>query len=365
MAEAHVVNVANNGAVADLLPRNFPFASGTQRCIAPLGQLQRLSTSSRLFKEAPDCPQHLLPMRSELAPSSVAVAPAAVLAAQRCHTLCVLLNERNEPTHASALRGALRNAMAASKGASARRPHGVSPKRRRKLRSAWRWRSTAQPLASSASGDDIYVTLGWTGGEEAAMKEPNLSEKVQASFNQKMRDAERRGDSAAAQKLRSAKDSHDWKMLALRASGQVNIPDEVKHADKKRNVLPSWLPKPAPVSRQYALLNLGVSLAVTGWAFASKHSGLAPLTAALAFYFIRIFTTKYDPENTSERFRFGRALALPFGTLAVSATAVGYLPVKVAQALKLKLPVAFLLQQRLLVIAASAMALYATCTHFG
>lgn len=40
--------------------------------------------------------------------------------------------------------------------------------------------ASAGDSAGDVNVDDIYKVLGWQGGEAAAMKEPNLSEKVQA-----------------------------------------------------------------------------------------------------------------------------------------------------------------------------------------
>ncbi|KAI4364559.1 hypothetical protein MLD38_020633 [Melastoma candidum] len=192
---------------------------------------------------------------------------------------------------------------------------------------------SASSAGSSGSEGDFspYEVLGVSPIEGFDM--------VKAAYTRKRKDAERRGDEAAAARLEQAYDKVMMVQLTNRKKGvtfgSFKVSKDIKFADKE-SIVP-WGPRFTKSSSLDMKINLGIAAVFTAWIVFKGNAEYKPLQF-LAFVFVyRIFeklksyeppvspTFTEDGEDPGRGVRMGkrllRALALAFGCIAFASLA--------------------------------------------
>ncbi|XP_057962553.1 protein CHLOROPLAST J-LIKE DOMAIN 1, chloroplastic isoform X2 [Malania oleifera] len=235
--------------------------------------------------------------------------------------------------------------------------------------------AAASAAGSSSSGSDLnpYSVLGVSPIEGF--------DAIKSAYTRKRKDAERRGDEAAAAQLEKAYDQVMMAQLTNRKKGvtfgSFKVSKDIKFADKQPIV--PWGPRFTKSTEKDMRINLAISAVFTTWVVIKRNAEWKPLQF-LGFVFVyRIFeklkafepsvspTLTEDGEDEGRTLRMGkrllRSLALVFGCIAMSSLAYtgilnfiefvgGYIP-------------AFLYNnQELLITASSAVMLYIMTSYY-
>ncbi|KAL8539012.1 hypothetical protein ACS0TY_000861 [Phlomoides rotata] len=205
---------------------------------------------------------------------------------------------------------------------------------------------------------------------------------VKAAYTKKRKDAERRGDEAAAAQLESAYDKIMMSQLKKRKQGETfgsfKVSKDIKYADKLP-VLP-WGPRFTKSEARDIQINMAISAVFTAWIFIKRSAEYKPFQF-LAFVFVyRVFeklkafesptspTFSEDGEQDESRMlrmgkRLLRSLALVFGCVAFAS--VGYTAVlNVVEFATGFVPIFLYSNQELLVTASSALMLYVLASYY-
>ncbi|CAA3007900.1 uncharacterized protein LOC111398162 [Olea europaea var. sylvestris] len=233
--------------------------------------------------------------------------------------------------------------------------------------------SSAAGSSSSNNDSNPYEILGVNALEGFDM--------VKAAYTKKRKDAERRGDDAAAARLEKAYDKIMMSQLMKRKKGETfgsfKVSKDVKYADKQPIV--PWGPRFTKSDVKDIRINMAISAVFTAWIFIKRSAEYKPLQF-LAFVFVyRIFeklkafepsassTVSEDGEDDGRMLRMGkrllRSLALVFsciafaslgytGLLNVIEFSVGYVPIFLYN------------NQELLITASTALFLYVLASYY-
>ncbi|KAG5224088.1 Chloroplast domain [Salix suchowensis] len=163
--------------------------------------------------------------------------------------------------------------------------------------------------------------------------------KVKAAYEKKRKEAEIKGDEAAAAQLEKAYDKLMMAQLTNRKKGvtygSFKVAKDIKYADKQPIV--PWGPRFAKSSENDMRINLAISAAFAAWILIKRNAEYKPLQF-LAFAFVyRIFeklksfeppvspTYSEDGEDEGRTLRLGkqilRSLALVFGSITFASLA--------------------------------------------
>ncbi|KAJ6761583.1 hypothetical protein OIU74_024273 [Salix koriyanagi] len=163
--------------------------------------------------------------------------------------------------------------------------------------------------------------------------------KVKAAYEKKRKEAEIKGDEAAAAQLEKAYDKLMMAQLTNRKKGMTygsfKVAKDIKYADKQPIV--PWGPRFTKSSENDMRINLAISAAFTAWILIKRNAEYKPLQF-LAFAFVyRIFeklksfeppvspTYSEDGEDEGRTLRLGkrilRSLALVFGSITFASLA--------------------------------------------
>uniref|UniRef100_A0A6N2KHK0 J domain-containing protein n=1 Tax=Salix viminalis TaxID=40686 RepID=A0A6N2KHK0_SALVM len=163
--------------------------------------------------------------------------------------------------------------------------------------------------------------------------------KVKAAYEKKRKEAEIKGDEAAAAQLEKAYDKLMMAQLTNRKKGvtygSFKVAKDIKYADKQPIV--PWGPRFTKSSENDMRINLAISAAFTAWILIKRNAEYKPLQF-LAFAFVyRIFeklksfeppvspTYSEDGEDEGRTLRLGkrilRSLALVFGSITFASLA--------------------------------------------
>ncbi|KAJ6744342.1 CHLOROPLAST J-LIKE DOMAIN 1 [Salix purpurea] len=163
--------------------------------------------------------------------------------------------------------------------------------------------------------------------------------KVKAAYETKRKEAEIKGDEAAAAQLEKAYDKLMMAQLTNRKKGvtygSFKVAKDIKYADKQPIV--PWGPRFTKSSENDMRINLAISAAFTAWILIKRNAEYKPLQF-LAFAFVyRIFeklksfeppvspTYSEDGEDEGRTLRLGkrilRSLALVFGSITFASLA--------------------------------------------
>ncbi|KAI3458732.1 hypothetical protein Pfo_015395 [Paulownia fortunei] len=204
---------------------------------------------------------------------------------------------------------------------------------------------------------------------------------VKAAYAKKRKDAERRGDEAAAAQLEKAYDKIMMSQLKKRKKGETfgsfRVSKDIKYADKQPIV--PWGPRFAKSEFKDIRINMAISAVFTAWIFIKRSAEYKPLQF-LAFSFVyRIFeklkafeppaspTFTEDGEDEGRMLRMGkrllRSLALVFGCVAFAS--LGYTGVlNVIEFAGGYIPVFLYNNQELLVTASTALMLHVLASYY-
>ncbi|KAL3834046.1 hypothetical protein ACJIZ3_008782 [Penstemon smallii] len=204
---------------------------------------------------------------------------------------------------------------------------------------------------------------------------------VKAAYTRKRKDAERRGDEAAAIRLEKAYDEIMMSQLSKRKKGETyasfQVSKDIKYADKQPIV--PWGPRLAKSEIKDVRINMAISAAFTAWIFIKRSAEYKPLQF-LAFVFVyRIFeklktfepptssTLTEEGEDEGRMVRMGkrllRSLALVFGCVAFAS--VGYTGVlNVIELAGGYIPVFLYNNQEMLVTASAALMLHVLASYY-
>jgi hypothetical protein len=204
-------------------------------------------------------------------------------------------------------------------------------------------RCSAAGMSPSAGGEreeSPYIVLGVSALEKF--------EAVKGTYNRKRKDAEKRGDDAAVERLDKAYDKLMMMQLSNRKQGlafggQFAVSKEIRYADK-RSWIP-WGPKKAVSERREVLINLAISALCSAWIVAvGGQADWKPLQFLIFGYIFRVFTKlgEFEPppapvleeegeegggsrEDAGRRLRNGkrllRTLGLVFSCVALASLA--------------------------------------------
>ncbi|KAJ6697394.1 hypothetical protein OIU85_003737 [Salix viminalis] len=163
--------------------------------------------------------------------------------------------------------------------------------------------------------------------------------KVKAAYEKKRKEAEIKGDEAAAAQLEKAYDKLMMAQLTNRKKGvtygSFKVAKDIKYADKQPIV--PWGPRFTKSSENDMRINLAISAAFTAWILIKRNAEYKPLQF-LAFAFVyRVFeklksfeppvspTYSEDGEDEGRTLRLGkrilRSLALVFGSITFASLA--------------------------------------------
>lgn len=130
-------------------------------------------------------------------------------------------------------------------------------------------------------------------------------EVVKAAYARRRKDAEKRGDEVAVERLEKAYDRIMMMQLSNRKQGlafggQFAVSKEIKYADK-RSWFP-WGPKKAVCEQREVLINLAISAVFSAWiAFLGGQAEWKPLQFMIFAYIYRVFNKlkEYEPVTVS------------------------------------------------------------------
>lgn len=204
---------------------------------------------------------------------------------------------------------------------------------------------------------------------------------VKAAYTRKRKDAERRGDEAAAARLERAYDKLMMAQLSNRKKGMTfgsfQVSKDIKYADKQPIV--PWGPRFTKSDVKDIRINMAISAAFIAWIFVARNADWKPVQF-LSFVFVyRIFEKlkAYEPpvsttfteegEDEGRMMRMGkrllRSLALAFGCIAVAS--LGYTGVvNLIEYISGYVPVALYNNQEVIVTAATSLSLYFMASYY-
>ncbi|XP_010043287.2 uncharacterized protein LOC104432531 [Eucalyptus grandis] len=193
--------------------------------------------------------------------------------------------------------------------------------------------SSAAPGSSNPNADfNPYEVLGVNPIEGFDM--------IKAAYTKKRKDAERRGDEAAASQLEKAYDKVMMAQLSNRKKGvtfgSFKVSKDIKYADKQPIV--PWGPRFTKSSVQDMRINMAISAVFTAWILIKRNAEYKPLQFLTFAFVYRIFEklksfeppvsptfTEEGEEDPGRGLRMGkrllRSLALVFGCIAFSSLA--------------------------------------------
>ncbi|KAJ6422746.1 hypothetical protein OIU84_027671 [Salix udensis] len=163
--------------------------------------------------------------------------------------------------------------------------------------------------------------------------------KVKAAYEKKRKEAEIKGDEAAAAQLEKAYDKLMMAQLTNRKKGvtygSFKVAKDIKYADKQPIV--PWGPRFTKSSENDMRINLAISAAFTAWILIKRNAEYKPLQFLAFAYVYRIFeklksfeppvspTYSEDGEDEGRTLRLGkrilRSLALVFGSITFASLA--------------------------------------------
>ncbi|KAK1409751.1 hypothetical protein QVD17_36280 [Tagetes erecta] len=204
---------------------------------------------------------------------------------------------------------------------------------------------------------------------------------VKAAYTRKKKDAERRGDEAAAARLEKAYDKLMMAQLSNRKKGvtfgSFQVSKDIKYADKQPIV--PWAPRFTKSDVKDIRINMALSAAFIAWIFFARNAEWKPVQF-LSFVFVyRIFeklkafeppastTFTEEGEDEGRMMRLGkrllRSLALAFGCIAFAS--LGYTGiVNLIEYFTGYVPVALYNNQELIVTAATSISLYFMASYY-
>ncbi|XP_051130078.1 protein CHLOROPLAST J-LIKE DOMAIN 1, chloroplastic isoform X1 [Andrographis paniculata] len=204
---------------------------------------------------------------------------------------------------------------------------------------------------------------------------------VKAAYAKKRKDAEKRGDEAAASQLEKAYDKIMMSQLTKRKKGETfgsfRVSKDIKYADKQPIV--PWAPRPAKSEAKDIQINMAISAVFTAWIFFQRNAEYKPLQFLAFVFFYRVFeklkafdspaTSAFteDGEDEGRMMRMGkrllRSLALVFGCVAFAS--LGYTAViNVFEFATGFVPIFLYNNQELLVTASSALMLHVLASFY-
>ncbi|KAL8050387.1 hypothetical protein ABFX02_06G078900 [Erythranthe guttata] len=228
---------------------------------------------------------------------------------------------------------------------------------------------------SGANGDvNPYEVLGVNPLEGFDM--------VKAAYTKRRKDAERRGDEAAAAQLEKAYDTIMMSQLKKRKKGETfgpfRVSKDIKYADKQPIV--PWGPRFAKSEVKDIRINMAISAVFTAWILIKGSAEYKPLQF-LAFVFVyRIFEklksfespapttfTEEGGEDEGRMLKMGkrllRSLALGFGCVAFAS--LGYTAVlNCIEFAAGYIPIFLYNNQELFVTASTALMLYVLASYY-
>ncbi|KAF5770472.1 putative protein CHAPERONE-LIKE PROTEIN OF POR1 [Helianthus annuus] len=231
----------------------------------------------------------------------------------------------------------------------------------------------ASSAAGSSSDNDLnpYEVLGVNPIEGFDM--------VKAAYTRKRKDAERRGDEAAAARLEKAYDKLMMAQLSNRKKGvtfgSFQVSKDIKYADKQPIV--PWGPRFTKSEVKDIRINLAISAAFIAWIFIARNAEWKPVQF-LSFVFVyRIFeklkafeppaTFTEEGEDEGRMMRMGkrllRSLALAFGCIAFAS--LGYTGVvNLIEYFTGYVPIALYNNQEFIVTAVTSISLYFMASYY-
>ncbi|KAK9061390.1 hypothetical protein SSX86_018571 [Deinandra increscens subsp. villosa] len=204
---------------------------------------------------------------------------------------------------------------------------------------------------------------------------------VKAAYTRKLKDAERRGDEAAAARLEKAYDKLMMAQLSNRKKGvtygSFQVSKDIRYADKQPIV--PWGPRFTKSDVKDIRINMALSAAFIAWIFIARNAEWKPVQF-LSFVFVyRIFeklksfespaptTFTEEGEDEGRMMRLGkrllRSLALAFGCIAFAS--LGYTGiVNLIEYFRGYVPVALYNNQEVIVTAATSISLYFMASYY-
>ncbi|XP_071734706.1 protein CHLOROPLAST J-LIKE DOMAIN 1, chloroplastic [Rutidosis leptorrhynchoides] len=204
---------------------------------------------------------------------------------------------------------------------------------------------------------------------------------VKAAYTRKRRDAERRGDEAAAARLEKAYDKLMMAQLSNRKKGvtfgSFQVSKDIKYADKQP-IIP-WGPRFTKSDVKDIRINMAISAAFIAWIVVARSAEWKPVQF-LSFVFVyRIFeklkayeapastTFTEEGEDEGRMMRMGkrllRSLALAFGCIAIAS--LGYTGiVNLIEYFSGYVPIALYNNQEVIVTAATSISLYLMASYY-
>ncbi|GAQ79197.1 DnaJ domain containing protein [Klebsormidium nitens] len=175
----------------------------------------------------------------------------------------------------------------------------------------------------AAEEEDPYAVLG--------VSRLASSDDIMSARRRRVKDAERRGDTAAQERLEKAYDSIMYGQLNKRASGiafgNVEVSKDIKYADRQP-LTPKWWPKKAPVDRKNTLINAAVAGILIISTAGMKYPNADKLPLVLVAMILRLYFKlgefyPYEEEDREEKANARnqlllRVLGLSFGTFGVA-----------------------------------------------
>nr|XP_043632704.1 uncharacterized protein LOC122603916 [Erigeron canadensis] len=233
---------------------------------------------------------------------------------------------------------------------------------------------SASSAASSSDNDfNPYEVLGVNPIEGFDM--------VKAAYTRKRKDAERRGDEAAAARFEKAYDKLMMAQLSNRKKGvtfgSFQVSKDIKYADKQPLI--PWGPRFTKSEVKDIRINMAISAAFIAWIVFARNAEWKPVQF-LSFVFVyRIFeklkafeppvstTFTEEGEDEGRMMRMGkrllRSLALAFGCIAFAS--LGYTGiVNLIEYFSGYVPVALYNNQEVIVTAATSLSLYFMASYY-
>ncbi|KAL4576649.1 hypothetical protein LXL04_012746 [Taraxacum kok-saghyz] len=235
--------------------------------------------------------------------------------------------------------------------------------------------AASSAAGSSSSDNDLnpYEVLGVNPIEGFDM--------VKAAYTRKRKDAERRGDEAAAARLEKAYDKLMMAQLTNRKKGvtfgSFQVSKDIKYADKQPIV--PWGPRFTKSDEKDIRINMALSAAFIAWIVIARNADWKPVQF-LSFVFVyRIFeklkafeppvstTFTEEGEDEGRMMRMGkrllRSLALSFGCIA--AASLGYTGlVNLIEFISGYVPVVLYNNQEVIVTAVTSLSLYFMASYY-
>lgn len=235
--------------------------------------------------------------------------------------------------------------------------------------------------ASSAAGSSSSDSSDFNPYEVLGVNPIEGFDMVKAAYTRKRKDAERRGDEAAAARLEKAYDKLMMAQLSNRKKGvtfgSFQVSKDIKYADKQP-IIP-WGPRFTKSDVKDIRINMAISAAFIAWIVIARSADWKPVQF-LSFVFVyRIFeklkafeapvstTFTEEGEDEGRMMRMGkrllRSLALAFGCIAVAS--LGYTGiVNLIEYFSGYVPIALYNNQEVIVTAATSISLYFMASYY-